>query len=601
MYVLNRHLRRLATAVLALVAWGGPSVAWGWVETQLRSDVVTVDLEPSGAAVVSHELLMRIRGGPLPSWELPGVDADALPLPNATVTEVAGSGAAATPIPLLLERREDGTLRIEVDREKGLRRGTYLFKFAYRTDLAARGMIQPAGAHVDVRWIGPRLPDGVDSVRVTFRLPPAQAAPRLPPASESGDEPGSILLSNLRRAADKDELELVRPHVAKGEPAVWRVQVSHHVFPAFQPTEPPPAPEAPALVAPAPERRAIALGVLLSVAALYALLVALKGRALAQASALRRSTPRALVRLPLALRASAAGAALAGAVAVGARTAQPTVAAVLLVLAIALATQLPARRLPSPRRPGRWLVLQDDDAFAVRPQRLPGRLWDAGTLPGFALFTLLLVGFGAGATVLFSRSPYHAVMVALSSACLLPIFCTGRRAELPADLRQSPVKTLRWLAGRLRRDDACKVVPWARVPTADSEPDELRLLTMPRQAVSGLTAIEIGLEQCATTGGALGLPWVMVRVQDGSEAQSRLPQTVTWTRGRKPEERVALLRPTLPTRASCLALVQALVECMTDRAPRRRTRQTAIKLPMSSGRGSSTVKPGTVSSPAHAT
>ncbi len=603
MYVLNRHAGLFSSLIVAAALLLWPGVAAAWVETQLRSDVVTVDVEPSGAALVSHELLMRIRGGPLKSWELSGVDGDAIPLPNATVSEVASNGAPAAPIPLLLERRDDGSLRIEIDREKGLRRGTYLFKLSYRTDLAARGMIEPNGSHVDLRWVGPRLADGVDSVRVTFRLPPAQAAPRLPVATgEHADEGTSVLLSSLRRAQDKDELELVRPHVAKGEPVEWRIQVSHRVFPAFESRETPAEATVPTVKPPPPERRAAALGGLLGLALFYALIVFLKWRSLRSASELRQATPRALIPLPVALRATAAGGLLAAAVAVGARTAEPTLAGVLLALSIAFATQLPARGEPTPRRPGRWLPFADADAFAPQRERLPGGFLDAGALPGFLLFVLGLGGFGALATVLFSRSPYHAVMVALASACLLPIFCTGRGAELPADPARAPVKTLRWLAERLRADEAVKVVPWARVPTGAGEPDELRLLLMPRKPVTGLTAIEIGVEQCATSGGALGLPWIMVRAQEGSAAHALLPQGVTWTRGRKPEERVAVLRPSLPTRAACLALARSLVDAFTDRAPARRgTRQPAIKLPISVGKGSSTSRAGTVASPAQAT
>ncbi|HMR78443.1 MAG TPA: hypothetical protein PKD61_25230, partial [Polyangiaceae bacterium] len=111
-----------------------PRAAQAWIETSIRSDAVVLDIAPDGRSEVRHELVMRIRGGPLKGFELPGVDADADPLPNATVSPVNGASARDTH-PLLIERRDDGTLRIDVDHDKGLRRGTYLFKFAYRTNL----------------------------------------------------------------------------------------------------------------------------------------------------------------------------------------------------------------------------------------------------------------------------------------------------------------------------------------------------------------------------------------------------------------------------------------------------------------------------------
>ena len=72
-------------------------------------------------------------------------------------------------------------------------------------------------------------------------------------------------------------------------------------------------------------------------------------------------------------------------------------------------------------------------------------------------------------------------------------------------------------------------------------------------------------------------------------------------RGRKPEERVAVIRPALPTKRDCLALVRSLAETLTDSEPMRpRTRQPGIKMPMSAGRRASASKPTTVASPAQA-
>ncbi len=608
MYVQHRHrwpsipllgserLPGLLCLVLLSLCW--PTAAQAWIETSIRSDVVVLDIAPDGRTEVHHELVMRVRGGPLKGFELPGVDADADPLPSATVSPV--NGATARDIyPLLLERRDDGTLRIDVDHEKGLRRGTYLFKFSYRTNLAQRGALKSRGNFVAMRWVGPRFSDGVDSVRVVFRVPAATEPPQLDTSASSdapGAETGGVFLSTLRRAHDKDELEVVRPHVAKGEPVVWEALASRRAFPAFAPTEGAPPPSS-AVPTPSPERRASFMGALLGVALIYALLVFLKGRALVRSSQRRQAACRALVPLPLALRAALSGVALSAAVAVAILTTYPILAAVLIVLSMALATQLAPRRLPTPRAPGKWLPFSEDDAFGMPPEALPGRWLDAGSWRGFILFALLLGGFVFGALWLLPRSAYHAMMALLATSCLLPVFLSGRQSTLPANRARAPMRVLQWLASRLKRFRSVKVVPWARIPNGSSDPDELRLLIMPRKALSGLAAIEVGLEYDTSAAGTMELPWVIVRAAEGSRAHEALAHRVAWSRGRKANERVAVLWPPLPTRQSSLTLISELIVLLSDTG----RGQSASSAAKSRGRSSATLKAGTISSPAHAT
>lgn len=597
MYVLRRHV---SAAVCFLAVTLLPAWAAAWVETATQSHAVTLDVARDGSATVSHEIVIRVKGGPLLAIELDGVDADATPLPDATVTVAEGGPTGAAPLPLLLEKRDDGTLRAEVDHPKGVSRGKFVFKLGYRTRLAERGLIRQQGSMLLVRWVAPRSADGVDSARVTFRLPPGAAPPRLP---ESDDESGGTFLSNLRRTEDKDELELVRPHVAKGEPVVWRVLASPKAFDAFGHDEPATATpvalrsELPEL----PEQRLYGLLALCAIALVHALVVFAKWRLVSRACLAKGAEPRALVPLPAAPRAVAAGACLAGAAAVVIRTDLATLAGVLLLGAILLSAHVSPRALPAPRRPGRWLPLSDEDAFQTREEVLPGRWLDAGTLPGFATFSAALLALGAGSVFLFLRSPYQGISLALASAVLLPIFCTGRAGELPPHPARRPATLFAWLAERLRQDPQLKVVAWARIPEGASDPDELRLLVMPRRAQPGLGAIELGIEYQTVLGGSVALPWVMVRASEGSPAHRALPRSVTWSRGRKPEERTAVLRPKLPTRAMCLSLVRSIAHTLVDRGGvAGRPGQAAIKLAMSPGRGSSRAKPSMVSSPAQA-
>lgn len=598
MYAFRRHVWAAAWFWLATLMAGA---ALGWVETSTESHAVTLDVARDGSATVSHELVIRVKGGPLAAIELDGVDSDAVPLADATVTAVDGGRAAAQTLPLLLEKRDDGTLRAEVDHPKGVSRGKFVFRLGYRTRLGERGLIRPQGSMVLVRWVAPRSSDGVDSARVVFRLPPGSTAPRL---AEGDDESGGTFLANVRRAEDKDELEIVRPHVAKGEPVVWRVIASPKAFDAFGQEERSAEPLVPMRVEPAerPEQRAWSLALLVAIALAHASLVYGKWRWVRRACRAKNAEPRALVPLPAAPRAVAAGALLAGAVAVLVRTEQATVAGALLLAAIALSAHVSPRTLPSPRRPGRWLPIADEEAFGVREAALPGRWLDAGTLPGFACFALALLGFALGSVYLFLRSPYFGLSLALASSVLLPLFCTGRAGELPPDPAKRPAKLLEWLGQRLRQDPALKVVAWARIPEGDSEADELRLLVMPRRALPGLMAIELGVEYEAALGGNVALPWVMVRASEGSAAHRALPSQVSWARGRRPEERSAVIRPKLPTRASCLSLVRSVALGLSDRgrAPKRPD-QPAIKLAMSAGKGSSTANAAMISSPAQAT
>lgn len=595
MYAFRRHVCAAAWSLAVALL---PSWALAWVETATQSHAVTLDVGRDGSATVSHEIVIRVKGGPLAAIELDGVDSDAAPLPDATVSAAEG-GSGVQALPLLLEKRDDGTLRAEVDHPKGVSRGSYVFKLGYRTRLGERGLIKQQGSMALVRWVAPRASDGVDSARVIFRLPPGTAEPRLP---ESDDESGGTFLSNLRRTEDKDELEIVRPHVAKGEPVVWRVLASPKAFDAFAHDEPAAVTAAAPRQEPErPEQRLFAIAVLAGVALAHSLLVFAKWRLVRRACQAKNAEPRALLPIPAAPRSVAAGASLAGAVAVALRTEHATLAGLLLFLAILLSAHVSPRALPTPRRPGRWLPLSDQDAFEAREPSLPGRWLDAGTLPGFSLFLTAFVAFAAGSVFTFLRSPYHGLCLALSSAILLPIFCTGRAGELPPHPAKRPAPLLGWLAERLRQDAQLKVVAWARIPEGDGEPDELRLLVMPRRAHAGLGAIEFGVEYQTALGGSVALPWVMVRAAEGSPAQGALPRSVSWSRGRKPEERTAVLRPKLPTRASCLSLIRSVAAALSEGArAARRPGQPAIKLAMSPGIGSSRAKPAMVSSPAQA-
>lgn len=603
MCVLGRHITTLCVvAGLALIS----GRAHAWVETEVRSHLATVDVDRAGRALVSEDLTLAVRGGPLPGIELGGVDLDAETLPDATVTSVAGSKAQLPATPLLLDKRDDGTLRIEIDRDKGLRTGVYLFHFQYRTDLLKRNLIRREGNEVEVRWVGPRFTEGIDSARVLFRLPAGPTAPVLPDVGTStgriddGDALGGVFIGNLHRLADKDELDIVRPHVSRGEPVLWRVRVNAKAFDAFaNPVAPPKAEKsttarALALGAVSQPRQRLSwwLGAAL-LALAYAFAVATKWRVFSELCASRGARARALVPLPVGPRAAASGALLAAAFISAAWFDQSTLGAVLLVFGMLLASQFAAQAKVVLRGPGQWLPLSDAEAFQRVAAPHPGRFLDVGTWQGSAVFGALCVALTGGAWYLLAHAPYQALLLVLGSASLLPIFFTGRAAQLPADLALRPRRLLSSVLKRVRRAEGIKGVPWARIPEGSREADELRLLVQVPGAVRGLIALELGVEYVSGVAGSAAAPFVLVRAREGSLAVNALPRELSWTRGRKADERAAILRPRLPTPLHCEQLLVELAARLRDphSPPAQRTRSSRLPTPPTASRR--------VPSPAH--
>lgn len=541
---------------------------------------------------MGHALVVKVSGGPLKSLRIDGVDDDAELNPDATVARVSGSKHTW---PLLAHKSDDGSVTLEVDDKKGLGAGVYHFEFSYRSNFVERDLLEQRDGAVYLSWVGPRLSDGIDSAKAVFRLPRGDSPPRLPspaPEAELNVELEGLLVSQVRRGADKDELELVRAHVAQGEPALWRFQASARSFDAFTPPEVAPAVPAKPSSDLLREVKVSWLLLAIGLGVVYAGVVGLKWSLSRKQARAKRAEPRALVPIPSALRAALAGVVLGAALLTAAAAEYPTLAGVLLVMSMVLASLLPPRLEPRMRGPGNWVRTSDAEAFRVRRTKEPGRWLDSGSLPGFCLFLFGLALFCVPALLLFPESPYHALVLVLGSACLLPVFCTGRVSELPPDPVARPRKLFASLARRLR-GNGWKVTALARFPEGQAEADELRLLVEPEGMPSGLIAIELGLEYQVGSGTVVDLPCLVVRARDDSPAYYALPRSVVWSRGRSSSERVALLRPKLPTRAMCAELTEEVVKTLA------RTKQGGVQeaapksAAMSLGRRLSTSKSGT--------
>lgn len=565
------HRLVLAVALCVVGLWVRPAAAW--IETEIRGHQATVVVLPEGRAEVRHELLLRLRGGPLQSLEIEGVGSELELLGDATVRS-ATNGALW---PLLLEAADDGRLLLRIGAERGLRGGVYRFDFGYRIDLMTRGWLERRGQQVRVTWVQPRFAAGIDSARVVFRVPRATAEPRLP---EDDGPAAAVLLTEVRRGPDFDEVDLVRAHVAKQEPAVWQVMVPGEAFPALFRAELPNSPVSGTPVRPAPSVVLPAASwwmwlVAGALGALYATLLALKWRALCRASAEAGVVPRGLVPLPAALRIPLAAVGL-GAAAAWALAEWPALAGGCLAGAVLCAACLPPLRIAKARGPGEWVRLSSDELRHPPRRPLPGRWLDAGTLPGAAWLSALVLVSAAAAWWMLSRSPYHAGLILASSVAWLPVFLTGRASDMPADPAWGSLPLYRWLAAQLERKAGVSVEYWGRrsLQTLERSPeategtapavarpyDEIRLRLCPPRVLRGLRVVEIGVE---IGGGLTAMPCVVVRVDDDSPAYRALPRGVPWVRGRHGDERVAILRPSVPSRAQCLRIARGVLRLVT--------------------------------------
>jgi hypothetical protein len=578
-------------------------LALGWIETSVLSDAVTVEVDQSGQAVVSHDLWMKIRGGPLKGTELDGVDSDAEPLPDALVARVTASSASEQTKPLLLSRGDDDSLHIEVEDNVGLRNGTYAFRFRYRTDLRHKSRIGIRGSWAELAWVGPRYREGLDVAKVTFRLPYAPTAPRLPEIDPGvdglaqGELPTSAMLSTLRRGADVDDLELVRPHVAKGEPVLWRIWAAPVTFPwLLEPKRGASDASAPSIATPrSPLGKGIPLVLAAVLAAVSAVMVLFKHRATTLMAARQNCTPRPMIALRPYLRAVATGLLLGMALLLSVRFDAPTAGAVAFLLAEACMIY---RRPLWPRQlrgPGRWLPIHQREAFDRDVAVEFGRFLDASTTEGKCVLGAWLLATLIASSWLFRTQPYLALLTLLATVIPWPLLMTGSASELPLYRRNRARQDLDWLHRRLGRNRSLRVHPVGRFAEAESTPDEIRLKVTAPTMPEGL----IGLEIVSYTVQQLSQPCLLIRVRDGSAAHERYRAAWSFSRGRTPDERVAIFAPSVGARARILEQVAAFLA--NDAATQPRYGGSTPRINRSCGGGSSTSKPSMLSVPDQAT
>jgi hypothetical protein len=553
-----RFERQLVVAGIALSALAIARSAEAANEAHFGGDDVRISVDEAGLARVEHAIAYRVTGVPPKGFDLTGIEPEALIDPLAPVT-LDGELANAAHV----ERKGDTALRISLDGAPRRVTGhaVFLVRVSYTLDLVQTHHLALDGVMWKMTWIAPVSPEGYDAARVIFDLPAAPTEPRILAADGSVGDEGRVV--TLRRGPQRDELEMSRPHVARGEAAPWLARVDPRAFPRV--VDPSLRP-----LAPAPEERVTGRGVsgwlvALLVGALFGALVRVKGARFARACEARGAAARALFASasPLA-RASIAGGALAAGVACEESNFY-LCGAIAIATAMLAASSCAPRPAQVPRGPGQWLPISPREAFTPEGDSDP---LDLATWAGRVTFAAAVAASIALGFALRPLNPAWLWLLPLDALALLPLFVTGSRAQLPPDRVRSPRRRLASLHRLLKRDAAFRVSPWARLPIGAASPDELRLLVLPRAAMPGVVGIEVGVAWIATPAGYAPETEVLVRVRDDTAAAARLVALGPHRRpvhGRKTDERVVRLVPSLPSRAGAVALVRRLAQELRDR------------------------------------
>lgn len=561
----------LASAVLggSLVAVAGDAHAGAaWGDATLERADVRVELDEAGRAEVTHTIGLHVSGKKFRAFVLEGVeDAIEPPADEATLAGRDGPGWPATAtdpkgtaFPAFVEpAKEPHKLRVRLGND-GLPRGDWTVVLRYRVDLAKSAAFVRDGALTKLSWTAPKWPEGYDGGKIVIALPAAPTEPKLAIADVAGDgehPPDGLALVALRRGPLRDEIEITRPHVSPHDDARWILRVDPKALPSVAASAAALEHRDPTvLAAPSGKRARSALGLLLAASfAITALSLARRDR-----DAENEASFRPLLPLGRAARAGCYG--LVSTLSIAATwTSWPLLGAALVVLAMGIATL----RAPYPddahRAPGRWLAVPDA-AIGGRSRKVLGP-FDLAGLFGRVMAATLLTATTIAVGVLARHDPRAALGVAVNAGLLLPLFLSGRAAQLPPDRVVDVWAVLEPIA-KLLRERGLKVRAIAR--TAGRKVDEARL----RIEAEGGT-LEIGCGILHGAGGSRLCPEILLRTEEDLDlptvsarlhAEDELGSAAGRTEGERvisvrtadtrPEvvrDRVLALLPLLPARA----------------------------------------------------
>ena len=102
-----------ASVLLALLLFASP--AFAWVEMHVSAYEARIELSRQGTAKIDNTLRFRVGGGPLRTFDVKIADRN-VTLPEDATLAIARDGiAAAEPVPVRLEQRPDGDVRVDID------------------------------------------------------------------------------------------------------------------------------------------------------------------------------------------------------------------------------------------------------------------------------------------------------------------------------------------------------------------------------------------------------------------------------------------------------------------------------------------------------
>jgi hypothetical protein len=564
----------LASSLLGgILLFAGPARAGtAWGDAALSRDDVRVELDEGGRATVTHSIGVHVSGKRFRAFMIDGID-DAITPPSDEATlagrdgpgwpAVANDSKGQTIDAFIEPAKEPRKLRVRLGVD-GVSRGDYTVQVRYHVDLAKLGAFARDGALTKLTWSLPRWPEGYDGAKVVFVVPAAKEEPRVSIADFGGDGEHALdgfALSVLHRGASRDEVEITRPHVAAFDDARFILRVDPKALPGVAASAAALAAQGDnqAVLANKPRARAIIPGACAAIGLLLAAVLRRRDRRAESFGAFR-----ALIALPALGRAIAYGALAASAI-FATWTMYPFIGSIAAALAIACAT-LRAPRPELPRGSARWLAMPE--SAIPRPRSLVVSNADPAGVSGRVIASLLSIATVV-AIVLLRKDPRAALAVGMNVAVLLPLFLTGRAAQLPPDRVGDAWTKLEPIMSSLEGLDARAR---AIVRMAGKTIDEVRIRIEPHQR-SALRSIEIGCGVAHGPGGATLVPELLVRIDSKSDLVERIAvvdaeDEVAIALGRSDSERVVCLRPAVTSPAVLRARIASLLdECARSATP----------------------------------
>ena len=155
---------RLAGALplaLACLAWLTPARASAWQEAHQTGNDTRVRVEPNGAASIVLQLRWHLVHGPLRYVDVVGIDPAAVLDPEVRVSTDDGRELSAR-----AARRDDRTIRIDIDDPRPLLRGDFAFELRLQVGSRSRhGRSSGRERRWQLVWSAPVAADGFDAAR----------------------------------------------------------------------------------------------------------------------------------------------------------------------------------------------------------------------------------------------------------------------------------------------------------------------------------------------------------------------------------------------------------------------------------------------------